>query len=254
MKQTILFITMLFIAHYTSAQNNGEYRISQSQGTLVLSGLDDVKITGYDGSEIIISIDDYENEVDERAAGLKIINSLGLDDNSGIGLSVKQEGSVVTATQIASSCDSEFEIQIPNGVSVEYEHSTNQGGDVTVENVSGELVISTSYGDVHLENVTGPMAVKSIYGSIEAIFGTVSQTGSISLHSVYDLIDVTIPSSTNADIDLKTPWGEIYSNMDINVDDAGGRMSQKSVSGSLNSGGVEIDLKSGYDNIYLRKK
>ena len=97
------------------------------------------------------------------------------------------------------------------------------------------------------------MAVKSVYGSVEAFFQDVSQTGSISIHSVYDLIDVSLPSSTNAEIDLRTPWGQIYSNMDIKVDDSG-QLTQKAVSGTLNSGGVEISLKSGYDNIYLRKK
>ena len=252
MKLLLLISTMCFLTMTTSAQK-GEYKVNHSQGTLILSGLDDVEVIGYDGTEVIFQIDDYDEETDERAAGLKIINSMGLDDNSGLGLSVEKEGSTVTATQIASSCDSEFHVKVPRGLSVEYEHSTNQGGDVSVENVTGEIVISTSYGDVYLENVTGPMAIKSVYGSIEAVFESVSQTGSISLHSVYDLIDVTLPAATNADIDLKTPWGQIYSNMDIQVSDSG-RMTQKAVSGSLNSGGVEIDLKSGYDNIYLRKK
>ena len=67
-----------------------EHKISKSSGTLVLAGLNEVTVEAYNGSEIIFTTDNYDEEVDERAAGLKLVNSLGLNDNTGLGLSVQE--------------------------------------------------------------------------------------------------------------------------------------------------------------------
>lgn len=233
-----------------------EHKLNKTSGHLVIIGIDELSVEGYSGSEIIITTDDFDREEDARAKGLKLVNSLGLDDNTGMGLSITEKNGETIITQISSSCDSEFEFKIPAGISVEYEHKTNSGGDIIIENIGEEIIISTTYGDVELNKITGPMAVKSVYGSIEAVFTTVSQEGSISLESVYDLVDVTLPESTKADVTLRTPYGEIYSNVDIKVSSNNGmrRVSTKSIAGTINGGGVDMRLRASYDNIYLRKK
>lgn len=255
MKKIILFILCTFSIMQLDAQNK-EHRINKSNGHLIIIGIDEVTVEGHSGNEIIITSDDFDREEDERAKGLKLVNSLGLDDNTGMGLSVSEENGQTIITQISSSCDNEFELKIPAGISVEYEHKTNSGGDITVENIGEEIIISTTYGDVSLNKITGPMAVKSVYGSIEAVFTDVSQEGSISLESVYDLVDVTIPSDAKADVTLRTPYGEIYSNVDIKVSTERGmrKVSTKSIAGTINGGGVDMSLRASYDNIYLRKK
>ena len=233
-----------------------EHKISKSSGTLVLAGLNEVTVEAYNGSEIIFTTDNYDEEVDERAAGLKLVNSLGLNDNTGLGLSVQEEDGQIVVSQISSSCDSEFNIKVPSGMSLEYEHTNNSGGDITVIGLSKELIVSTTYGDVELRNITGPMAVKSVYGSVEAEFSSVSQSGSITIESIYDLVDITLPSNANADINMRTPYGEIYSNVNIEVEKSEGmrRVSSKTIRGTINGGGVEFRVKASYDNIYLRKK
>ena len=113
------------------------------------------------------------------------------------------------------------------------------------------------YNDVKLVNVTGPMSVKSVYGSVEANFSSLSQKGSISIHSIYDFVDVTLPATVKADVNLKTPFGNIYSDIDIDVKttEKGMRViSGSDLKGTVNGGGVEVVLTSSYENIYLRKK
>jgi len=139
---------------------------------------------------------------------------------------------------------------------VDYEHRSNSGGDITITDVSKEIIISTTYGDIGIYDVTGPMAVKTVYGYIEAKFSEVSQSGSISLESVYDFVDVSLPTSSKADITMRTPYGEIYSNIDIDVEENDGlrKVSNTFIEGSINGGGVDLNLRASYENIYLRKK
>lgn len=255
MKNTLL--TLIISLAFLSVQaQSKEHKVSKTSGTLVLAGLNEVTVEAYNGSEIIFSTDSYNEDVDERAAGLKLVNALGLNDNTGLGLAVQEENGNIVVSQISSSCDSEFKIKVPSGMSLEYEHKSNSGGDIEVIGLSKEVIISTTYGDVELRDITGPMAVKSVYGSVEAEFSSVSQSGSITIESIYDLVDITLPSNANADISMRTPYGEIYSNVDIEVDKSEGmrRVSSKTIKGTINGGGVDFKVKASYDNIYLRKK
>jgi len=240
----------------SSSAQSKQHKVNKSSGTLIISGLNEVKVEAYEGNEIIFSTNDYNNDVDDRAAGLRLVNSLGLNDNTGMGLAVKDEGGNIIVTQISSNCDSEFRIKVPSSIAIEYEHTSNSGGDIEAIGISEEIIISTTYGDVMLIDITGPMAVKSVYGSVEAEFSSVAQEGSISIESIYDLVDITLPSNARADISMRTPYGEIYSNVDIEVEKSDGlrRVSSKTVKGTINGGGVDFNIKASYDNIYLRQQ
>lgn len=255
MKKLLLLNVLMLAAFLVSGQ---EYKIAQTTGKLIIKEVDGVKITGYSGSEIVFTGEvDKDNEEPDRAKGLKIFNAMGLDDNTGLGLSVKKEGGNVIVEKVGNNCSCEIEIKLPAGMSVEYEHTNYNGSDVYVENVTGEVLISAMYNDVKLVNVTGPMSVKSVYGSVEANFTSLSQKGSISIHSIYDFVDVTLPATTKADVSLKTPFGNIYSDIDIDVktSEKGMRViSGSDLKGTVNGGGVEMVLTSSYENIYLRKK
>jgi hypothetical protein len=92
---------------------------------------------------------------------------------------------------------------------------------------------------------------------VEATFSTLSQKGSISIHSIYDFVDVSLPAGAKANIGIETPYGDIYSDVDINVatTDKGMRViSGSKLKGTVNGGGVDLRLTSSYENIYLRKK
>jgi len=234
-----------------------EHRINMSSGTLVIDGLDNVSITGYSGSEVIFSRTSDDEEHDKRARGLKAINSLGLDDNTGIGLNATKNGSELNISQVSKSCcDDDLEIQVPHGISLDISNKAIGQGDVEISDIKDEIVISNNYGDISLNNVSGPLAIKTVYGEIEATMNNISSEGSISLYSVYGLLDVTVPASTESDIEISTPYGEIYTDIDIDVSTSSNmkRLSKRKVRGTINGGGIDMTLKSGYKNIYLRKQ
>ncbi len=242
----------------TSGQN--QFTVNKSVGTLSVMGIDELEIQGYDGKEIIfMSNSDQDDEQSERSKGLKLINSLGLNDNSGIGLSIEEANNEIIVKQISNgaSCDDGYTIKVPNSMSLYVEHSTTYGDDVMIKDMNGEIEISVNYNDVYLDNVTGPLAIKTVYGDLDTQFGIVSQRNAISLVSVYGHVDVSMPANTKADLQVSTNYGALYSDMDIKVTTKGsdGKMksiSTKKVNGTINGGGVEINLSSMYDDVYLR--
>lgn len=259
--QTLLALTItLAMTTISLAQQEKEFKIPHTSGKLYIADIDEVTIVGYNGSDIIFISMKEDIKDEARMAGLRMINSLGLEDNTGLGISVVKENDVVIARQISSMCDCEaVTVKVPRGVKVAVEHGGMNGDYISIKNIEAEVEVTTNYQDVLLEDVTGPMAIKTVYGKVEGEFKSISQVGSISIYSVYDLVDLTIPAVSNANISLTTPYGSVYSNMDIDVTASSkGQTNTCSsgggfIKGTLGSGGVDFNVKSSYENIYLRK-
>src|SRR5260221_12248928 len=82
---------------YAKAQ---DYKLQKSSGRLEVKEVNEVTIEGYNGSEIVFSSRDNDHGEDNRAKGLRAISSLGLEDNTGIGLSVVDKGNVIEVQQL----------------------------------------------------------------------------------------------------------------------------------------------------------
>jgi len=252
----IITLLTIFTASITNAQSN-EYKLDMNSGRLIVQEVNEVEFVGHTGSGVIIKRRGENHETSERAKGLKLINGLGLEDNTGIGLSADKKGEGTTLTQISRNGDNEYVIQVPKGVTVVYEHSSPHGDDVTFKNITGEIEVTTNHSGVVLDNVTGPMSINTVHGDVEGNMGTVNQSNPISIVSSHGDIDLGIPSGTKANFRISTGWGEIYSDLDLKVDRDEGSMKQygaNKVVGKLNGGGVSFDVKSSHGSIYLRKK
>lgn len=235
--------------------NGQDYKIAKSAGRLEVY-IGNVEIEGYAGNEILFATKDHDRDEDDRARGLRSINSSGLEDNTGLGINVTTKGDVIEVRQLKKMNSPEIRIKVPKGVTVYYEHQSQYGGEVKFRNVEGEIEVSTHYNSLEFENITGPVTAKAIYGSIDATF-TDNVKGPISLISVYGHVDVTIPVSTKANLKLNTSYGEIFVAPDfkIEMEKQGELVSYgDKISGKINGGGMTIDLGANYSKIYLRKK
>jgi len=251
-----LLITFLLPFQTTSAQEN---IFVPKSNKIQFLGLNTVNIVGYSGNEIIIESKSYTAaKQNDRCAGLKLVGSDSFD-NIDLGLAVKNSNDGVVISQVGTTtCGEEahnYKIKVPSSMNVEFINSSWDGKTVMITNVGGEIEISTNYNDIFLSEVTGPLAVKTVYGSIEAIFSEVSQKGSISLYSVYEYVDVSLPENSHSNINFKTQAGNIYTDLNIEVEKSGSnnKWSGDKILGDLNGGGVDINLTSSYDNIYFRK-
>lgn len=255
MKTTLTLVAALFlVSGQLLAQ---EYKLAKSSGKLVLKDINHVTLEGTSGNEIIFTSLDGRSEKDKRAEGLRAINSMGLEDNTGVGLAVVDKGTTYEVYQLKKMDGPRVKILVPKGVSISISHTTPHGEDIKIRNVESEIESSTVHTGIHLENVTGPLNIKTVHGEIEADFSA-GVKSPIRLISTHGLVDVTVPVALKANIELGTSWGEILVDpaLKIEVEKTGDmvKYSANKVSGKLNGGGIEMELKSTHDNIYLRKK
>lgn len=233
-----------------------EYKLAKSTGRLEIKEVNNVIIEGTTGNEIIFTRRDTDREEDERAKGLRAVSGLGLEDNSGIGLSVVDKGNVIEVQQLKKMNGPNVTIKVPKGVTVSYAHVSPHGSDVKFKDFEGEIEVSTVHNDVSLINVSGPMTVKTVHGSIDAIFNP-NLKNPVSIVSVHGRVDVTLPVATKANLKMSTVYGEIYVDPDFKIDIARENDMIKisdNVNGKINGGGLDISLSSTHNNIYLRKK
>lgn len=233
-----------------------EYKVAKSTGRLEIKEVNSVTVEGYAGSEIIFSSTDRDRDEDERAKGLRAVSSLGVEDNTGLGISVQDKGGIIEVYQLKKMDGPDITIKVPKGVLVSYTHSSPHGSDVTFKNVESEIEVSTVHSSVELENVTGPMNIKTVHGDIDASMNA-SMKNPVSISSVHGHVDVAIPAQTKANLQLGTSWGEIFVDPAFKMEfDQKTNMVKYSdnVSGKINGGGLDVNLSTTHGNVYLRKK
>jgi predicted membrane protein len=241
----------------TTLVKGQEFKVNKSTGKLVIKDVNSVAIEGYNGNEIIFTSLDGPVEKDKRAEGLRAINGLGLEDNTGLGLSVQDKGATIEVYQLKKMDGPRLKIMVPKGVSVSISHNSPHGDEIKIKNVESEIEVSTLHNGVTLENVTGPLTIKTVHGEIEAVFGT-NMKSPISIASVHGLIDITVPVAIKANVNMAVSYGEIFVDPAIKIE-----LEEKSdmvhygsskVKGTVNGGGIELGLTTTHGTIYLRKK
>jgi hypothetical protein len=251
-KRIIIGIVALLITGWAHAQ---EFKVPKSTGRLEIN-IGRVTVEGHAGNEIIFSSRNHKDGKDERAVGLRSVNSLGLEDNTGLGINVTDKGNIVEVRQLKKTNSPDIKILVPKGVIVSYTYESQYGGTVNFKNLTNEIEVSAQYNSIELDNVTGPLTVKTIYGHVEAIFDT-NIKDPIAIASIYGYVDVTLPQATKADLKLSTSYGEILvaPEFDIKIEPSGGwREFSDKVNGKINGGGINVDLSCNYGKVYLRKK
>jgi predicted membrane protein len=192
----------------------------------------------------------------ERAQGLRSINSLGLDDNTKLGINVTQDGEVVRVQQLKKTNSPDIKILVPQKMIVSFSYQSQYGGKAEFKNMPNEIEVDAQYNSIELENVTGPLTVKTIYGHVDARLDA-SMKGPVSIVSVYGYVDLAIPVTTKANLKMSTSYGEILVDPDFKIEvDRQGEMIRYSdqVNGKLNGGGIPVDLSCNYGKVYLRKR
>lgn len=255
MKTNIKFLfILLFTSSFALAQ---EYKLAKSTGKLEIKEVNDVTIEGYSGNEIIFTSLNYSKENDKRAAGLKAISAMGLEDNTGIGLSVVDKGNVIEVSQLKRMDGPKVKIMVPKGVTISFIHTSPYGDDVKFKNVESEIEVSTVHNSVELENVTGPMTIKTVHGDITADFSAALKSP-ISIVSTHGPVDITVPVASKLNVSMSTSYGEIFVDPSIKIEFENKGdwkvYGSNKVSGKVNGGGLDLTLSSTHNSIYLRKK
>jgi hypothetical protein len=125
-------------------------------------------------------------------------------------------------------------------------------GDVVAENIKGDVEADTVSGSVKLLNISGANVVKGKTMSGSAIYlGDISPNGRYSLNAHSGKVEMTIPSDSAFDLTASVFSGSINTEFEVMMS---GTLSKKKISGSVNGGGADVELKAFSGTVYLKKK
>ncbi len=252
-KYFIVILLSLSAINFAMAQ---EYKVDKTIGKMTLN-LSSVTVEGYNGNQIIFRSTKEESEMDPRAKGLRVINGSGYTDNTGLGISVRENGSTLEVNQVAYT-DLAIKIMVPKNVIISLVcRSMVNAGTIRFVNLENEIEISTDYNKIELDNITGPVTVRALYGSVDATFSDHIR-GPISIASIYSTVDVAIPVDTKANVKLSSSHGELLAASELKIEIEKNSEDDmirygSTVNGKLNGGGAEFKLVSEYGKVYLRK-
>ena len=116
------------------------------------------------------------------------------------------------------------------------------------------LTILATYGELNLNLSNVALTVENTYGGVTASLQPRSSKERIYLESGYSFVDLSVSRSLKLDLELRSSYGEIFTDLDIVVDTKANLKKLKStvIQANLNGGGQDFLVKAKYGNIYLR--
>lgn len=264
MKKVTILIVIFIIPLVTLGQvKKFEYTPKVKNRVEIVNLLGEISLKNASGNTITVE-SDFNLEKPDRAEGLQLMGAS--IDNTELGVNISEENGVVRISGATKKVrEYKYTISVPIGIAVSIDyHSPFASGDLVFESYDGILEIETLSANIKLTNCTGPFTVNSVSGDVEAIFSSINQDQPTSLASVSGLIDVTVPTSLKATINLSNITGDVYNNLNListskEEDDkrSKGLDELKYNNGgeyTLNGGGQKLLLNTVSGNIYLRKK
>jgi hypothetical protein len=265
MKRIATIITALAIPFVMMGQTKKFEYTPKVKGKIEITNLlGEVSLQNSNGNAIVIE-SDFNLEKPDRADGLKLLGSA--EDNTDLGVNVSEENGVISIQGATRQVrEYKYKVLIPSGMAVNLDYgSPFAKSDVIVESFTGSLEIKTLNANVKISKSSGPFTINTISGDLEVSFDKINQSEPTSLASVNGIIDVTIPGSDKANIEISTINGNVYNNLDLKgvakekeKDRHAYGMDAIRMQGgnsyTLNGGGQKVYLKSISGNIYLRKR
>jgi DUF4097 and DUF4098 domain-containing protein YvlB len=267
----ILFMTgaFLFAQETTSDKATVPFSDPSKPGRLEVGVYNGgITIKGYNGKEVIVEAkirerllqEEEEREESKKSKGLRMIRV-----SSGTGLEIEEENNEMEVSVASMKQTVDLIIQVPFNTSLELSAFNN--GDITVENISGEIEANNHNGRLTLTGISGSLVAHTFNGGVTVTFAKVDPDKPMSFSTWNGDIDVTLPASVKAKVKMKSERGDVYSDFDIQIDktpqkveedereEGGGyRISfEKYIYGAINGGGPEFTFKNFNGDIYIRK-
>ena len=156
-----------------------------------------------------------------------------------------------------------LDIEVP--VKTRLEVSVVNGGGITVDGVDSEMEFNTVDGGITLTNVGGSVVAHAVDGRISATIARVAPQAPMAFTSLNGDIDVTLPPAVKANLRLRSDQGDVFTDFDVQLTtsanasktERNGRAVRvdinRSISGTVNGGGPDFELRTFDGNIYVRK-
>lgn len=242
-------ISTLFAQEYKTAFSSND--IDNKVHIMIEDGK--IEIIGHASNEVIVEAEGYEPPP-KKAEGLKPLYARGVD-NSGIGLSIKEEGNTLHIMSVRQHSNTDYTILLPDNSTVQVTTGV-RNNDLLVRNMKGEVELKAHSNDMILQGLTGPIVVNGISGDIEVVMNAINTQKPSVISLVSGDIDIAVPAATAANLKLSSVSGEIYTDFDIQMTDTDEEKTgyRGPIVGTINGGGPSLELRTVSGSIFLRKK
>lgn len=171
----------------------------------------ELTIVGADVDEIRVRTDAPENPKKKpRSDGMRVIGS-----SSSYMLEENDNHVVLEYGTDSWGQNAEFDIVVPHDTNLEI--SVRFGGEIRIENISGDVAINGLNGEVELVDLSGGALIESMNGEIEASFTAVHPDRPLSFSSMNGEIEVHLPEDAAANVRFRSQNGTIMTNFDEDV-------------------------------------
>jgi hypothetical protein len=219
-----------------------------------------ITVKAHEGKEVIVEAHARNSEGGRSEGGPKRLAI------STTGLSVEEENNEVRINTESYARAIDVTVSVPVRTSLKL-RAVNDG-NIVVTGVDGELDVDDINGSVTLNNVSGSVVAHALNGKVLATFNRVDPKKSMAFSSLNGDIDVTFPADLKANVSIKSDRGDVFSDFDVALNQAaaqpvvedsrgkGGKYRvkiDKTVHGTINGGGPEIQFTNFQGQIYIRK-
>lgn len=229
-----------------------------------------IQVKGYNGKEVEVQFIEkgkskqkdkdwnwnWDGDKDHKTSkkGLKKIS------NNYIDLEIEEDNNTVYVKG-SHNRRSDLLIKVPQKFALKLKAHHN--GDIYVENVIGELEITSHHGEIIMEKVGGAVVADTHHGEIRASLVSVIPNVPMAFSTYHGDVDIAFPASIKCDTKVKTAKGDIYTDFDLdlktvteNKTTSNGRKQIKIggwMYGKIGAGGPEILFNTHHGDVVIRK-
>ena len=123
-------------------------------------------------------------------------------------------------------------------------------GDVDVRGAKSSVRVSTGNGRVNVVTADGPVEVHTGNGDIDVAMSALKAKDDMTFSTGSGSVRVTLPSGYNGELDASTGNGELRSDFDLKIE---GRMNPRHVRATIGEGGPRLKLTTGNGRLAILK-
>lgn len=180
------------------------YRVAAGGQVRIGNVSGDVIVTAYDGDSIIVKGTKKGRDRDQ----------IDVEDRSG-------SNNVDVGVHYPKNCNCDasirFDVQVPRSMNFEFDQISSVSGDVKVTGVSGKLHASAVSGDVQVIDVSGSVSASAVSGDVKVEINRLDGSDDMKFSTVSGDVNVMLPGSLDADVDMSSFSGSIKTDFAIEV-------------------------------------
>lgn len=158
----------------------------------------------------------------------------------GKALTVRAQNSPVTGDTMGESASVETSFATVDLAHVKGGARVTAGNTtIRLTDIGGEVYAKTSFGGVSVDGAGGPVTVENANGSVTVKSKAAPPCQPISLRSSFAPLSVSIPPNTGYNLNARTSFGRIHSDLDLTVN---GAISTDSITAKIGGGGCDLTL------------